>query len=1001
MNAPRFRVFLTLAFSLWVWHCHAQGALEQLQRAEKLLQTGQNQQALTLMTGAMEEARSNKETALFLRAANDIARMGLTRKVPTDKAFSLTREAVRRVAYSPTDTSLASLYYQLARYHDNAYETDEAIKWYAQAAGIFEKNPGSALRAAQCYHGLADVYKYTVFNFQLAEELYERALRIREKAQLKDTVTLFNNYYGLAVTNRSQHDYEKAMSYGTVAITLSQALNTVRQEFARSMIANIYRDMGHTEEAIQSYKEALRLNEITRNDEAKASHLNNLAETLRDDSLFDDALRYYKMAGRIFRSLDERDERLFQNSLIGMATTYMAVGDEANATLVVSELRKALEQTGRTRSWEAAESLLLLADINAREQRYYSALDQCQKALTSYIPRFNSLKLEDNPTFSMIGTNYYAGIILAKKGEYLTQVYRASGQNRYLEQALKSLYLAEQLLSEERNALDTEEAKWAFLDTKYTVYENIISLLHESWKKTGSDEARDLAYQYFEQSKARSLTDALAVAEQARLLGADDSLLLVHRKLKAEQFATENRISDLESAGSDLDRVARLREHLVKLDRQLQLCADAIEQAHPGYFNARYGHALLSLPELQALARDKNRVFIEYFWGADWVYGLGISSDTVVINKLGRADSIGRLIDKLLTHFKDEHSSASLEMFVSFVTSSHALYTLLVKPFAPMLGDASLQIIPDGAVNQVPFDILLWELPSTAKIDYRNLSYLLKSQSIGYAYSTSMLRYTGRSLVEHPTMLAVGFTGAASADMDALQEIEGAEKELDALSSRFHEGKFLRGQQATESNFKSLAPDFDLIHLAIHGRGDRRDNFAASLFFRSINDATDDGIFHAYELYGLKLKASMAVLSACESGIGRNYQGEGMISMASAFTSAGCENTLMSLWKVNDQAAITLMDDFYAHLFKGQPIGEALRAAKLKYLSSADEITADPKTWAPLVAYGNLHQVFDADRRRPYLLLMLVGVAIIIVGIVIYINRRRNRYSVGGLRSPL
>jgi len=65
----------------------------------------------------------------------------------------------------------------------------------------------------------------------------------------------------------------------------------------------------------------------------------------------------------------------------------------------------------------------------------------------------------------------------------------------------------------------------------------------------------------------------------------------------------------------------------------------------------------------------------------------------------------------------------------------------------------------------------------------------------------------------------------------------------------------------------------------------------------------------------LKLKARLAVLSACESGLGKSYSGEGMVSMASAFTYAGCQDILMSLWKVQDQIAVQLMNDFYKNLF--------------------------------------------------------------------------------------
>jgi CHAT domain-containing protein len=183
-----------------------------------------------------------------------------------------------------------------------------------------------------------------------------------------------------------------------------------------------------------------------------------------------------------------------------------------------------------------------------------------------------------------------------------------------------------------------------------------------------------------------------------------------------------------------------------------------------------------------------------------------------------------------------------------------------------------------------------------------------------------------------------------------------------------------------------LSPEYDIIHLAIHGRGDVEKSFSSSLYFRSKDDSLDDGELHDYELYGLKLKALMAVLSACESGLGRDYRGEGMISMASAFTYSGCENILMSLWKVNDKASTVLMDDFYGHLVEGKTIDDALRQAKLDYLDRSDELTADPRIWAPLVAYGSLDKVF---KRNDALVIMyaVVGVAMLIL--ILYAMRKK------------
>ncbi|MEJ1239753.1 CHAT domain-containing tetratricopeptide repeat protein [Chryseolinea sp. T2] len=995
---------LTIAVIFAAVGClNAQDAADLLKQAEVAMNSGDMDRAFQVMGDAMTEAKTSKQTALYLRAANGVARLGLDRKINYESAFESTKDAARTVAFSAGDTSLATLYFNLARFYKADYQADEAIQYFEKAVSIYRSLQPGSLKEANCYHGLGDVYKFTVYDFQQAEEYYERALGIREKQHFADTIVLFNNYYGLAATNRSQDDFEKALSYGTVAVALSRSLNTVRQEFALSMIANIYRDMGDREEAERSYNEALRLNDITGNTMARASHFQNLAEAMLIDSAYDDALRFIQNAEQLYKKMNEKDERLLLHMLGLKASAYAQKKDAANFEKVISQIFAELKRTGRMRSEEAGNTYLTVAEYFGHQQKYYSAVDQCQLALVASIPGFNSLDTKDNPTLSMIGNSFNADEIIARKGEYLSRLYRATKRPGYLKEALACLYLAEQLFSEERNTLDTEDAKWAFLDTKYAVYESIVASLHESWLGTNDTDVLAQVFQFFERSKARSLADALAAAERARSIGANDSLLRVHGRLKSEILMTENRVSDLSSKGGQQIEITQLREHLVILDRQLQESVAEIEQKFPGYFNTKYAREFSPLSDIQSMLKNERRVILEYFWGSEWLYGLGISGDSVTFERIGKSDSVALLIDKLVGHLHNNHSTASPEIFQTFTSSSHGLYQLLIRPFESLLGTASLQIIPDGPVGHVPFEILLLRMPEKSNVNYRGLEYLIKSRSVGYAYSAAMLRKESQRVVKHPSLLAVGFTGglkerAADDDMLALEEIEGAEKELDALALRFKDGRFLRDSTATESNFKSLSPEYDIIHLAIHGRADKSNGFSASLFFRSRNDRANDGVFHAYELYSMRLKASMAVLSACESGLGKDYRGEGMISMASAFTSAGCENTLMSLWKVNDQASIALMTDFYAELLSGVQIDEALRAAKLLYLERADEITADPKSWAPLVAYGSMHQIFEQNDNMP--LLYLVPLTLLGGGVFIYLRRRKS-YKLGGSRSPL
>jgi len=87
---------------------------------------------------------------------------------------------------------------------------------------------------------------------------------------------------------------------------------------------------------------------------------------------------------------------------------------------------------------------------------------------------------------------------------------------------------------------------------------------------------------------------------------------------------------------------------------------------------------------------------------------------------------------------------------------------------------------------------------------------------------------------------------------------------------------------------------------------------------------------------------------------------------------------------VNDQASLQIMDNFYQHLSEGESIDEALKQAKLHYLASSDELTADPKVWAPLIAYGHLDNVFKKDNSRIYIITGFCSAVILLLSFVLY-----------------
>ncbi|MGH2627413.1 MAG: CHAT domain-containing protein, partial [Anaerolineales bacterium] len=124
-----------------------------------------------------------------------------------------------------------------------------------------------------------------------------------------------------------------------------------------------------------------------------------------------------------------------------------------------------------------------------------------------------------------------------------------------------------------------------------------------------------------------------------------------------------------------------------------------------------------------------------------------------------------------------------------------------------------------------------------------------------------------------------------------------------------------------------------------------------ALVLTSRGDSGEDGLLHAYEIFDLKLQAEIVVLSGCDTALGREVSGEGLIGLTQALFFAGAHSVVVSLWPVADSASPFLMPEFYRRLELGETKAEALRQTKLAMLGT--DRWAHPFYWAQFVLLGD------------------------------------------------
>ncbi|MCK6694229.1 MAG: CHAT domain-containing protein, partial [Thermoanaerobaculia bacterium] len=372
-----------------------------------------------------------------------------------------------------------------------------------------------------------------------------------------------------------------------------------------------------------------------------------------------------------------------------------------------------------------------------------------------------------------------------------------------------------------------------------------------------------------------------------------------------------------------------------------------------------------------------DQALLEYFVGDSNLYVVALTKDMLRLIPLeysGELENTVETLRKTLTGSGDTIQFSS-QATLLFGRSAAQLYDwLLAKPLEALPKPVNkLIIVPDGILGYLPFEVL--GAPG-AQISgaFRSFPYLIRNYTVAYAFSGKSLLVQNKLVAGANPARATfgGFSAqyggaqgggrrqAASRALlfrDALPNLPGAAREVKDIAQLL-DGDVYIDSAATKAQFKSRAGQFRILHFAMHALLDDQDPRFSKLLFTKSGDGTEDDDLYAVELHGMRLPAEMAVLSACQTGVGVLHRGEGVMSLSKAFSVAGVPATVMSLWSVDDTETATLMTNFYKSLAMGLPKDEALRQAKLKYLSTAQNTRASPYFWAGFIAAGDMTPLF-------------------------------------------
>ncbi|MBN1414214.1 MAG: CHAT domain-containing protein [Bacteroidales bacterium] len=857
-------------------------------------------------------------------------------------------------------------------------------------------NPADSFELIPSLLNLGGIYTLT-WQYENALELFLRAERIYETSPTKNPEYLSHIYTRIGRTYSALGDYSKAEEYYNNALLLFQEFQTY-SEVNKAAIVTLYNGYGVLSKRMKKYQQAIALynKAVDFAVQLKPSFLSflygNIANAYRE-------LKEYEISEEYFlRAISGKSVNNYQDSidLTIILTDYSSLLlDEKKpeqAKSIIEQAQQLCYGIWGSRNPQHAEIMINMGKYYALTGNIDKAIYWYQQSILSlyadqeiFVPGITSLpKNIISKQHFLVGLKTIANAFQVK--------YNLTDSIQYLKKSLNIYEQSIMLADNIRHGFMNNDSRLFLAENEKATLNAAIHIARDLHALTSKEEYLHKAFEFSERSKAALLLSSIQSNTAITFGGIPETLGNEEKNLIREISMTEETIYEEEQKSRpNAQKLLKWKNNLLKLKRDYEALINTLEQNYPRYYKLKYRNNLIQVKELVSLL-SKNYNLVEYNLEDTTVTAFiinrkGIVSIETPVNQVFH-NALASVLQQLQQFDPTKHTAEQFRKYCSF---SYELYNSLFKPVEKYLVSDKVILIPDQVLSYLPFEIMLTEPPEKNTGNYRNLSYLMKKYTLSYSYSASLLmdEHIRRKKPPNRKVLAIAplyshtqesslFSPARRHSIEHLYPLPGACEEVKYIT-RLLKGRLLVDSMATEKAFKKFAPEFGILHLAMHTLINNQNPMYSKLVFTQWLNGPDEGMLNTYELYNMKLNARMVVLSACRSGDGVLQQGEGIMSLARGFLYAGCPSLIMTLWNVEDKSGMEVMQQFYHHIKKGRTKDIALRSAKLNYLTSAVPHKTHPYYWAGYLQIGDPIAIFVPSWFKNMLIALLTLLLLIIL----------------------
>ncbi|TKG95834.1 CHAT domain-containing protein [Puteibacter caeruleilacunae] len=873
---------------------------------------------------------------------------------------------IKNELYGDNCAQNISTYFNLGRNYYIQNKFDEGLNYLKQAEANAIKHFGKNFpNIGRIYNLIGLIYK-AKGDYEKALDYFGQGLTLLRTDSVRKASSIIDCHINIANTYLNQEDYKKSINY----------CNNLLKNRTNPALEKLYNNLAFSHSQLNNNKKATYYfkkfinyhNQQSNNSLDLGIAYNNYADYLFDNRQFDSIPKYLNLSIPIFKQrLGDKHSYLSQ-SYINLGNYYAF---KPTTQTTVKAFQKEKLNNLRNALINYQQSIITVVDS-------FSKMD----------PMINPIlknRLNDNQLLDALNRKAQ---ILALYAENIQQDDNKLAIS-YFHKAFETYELSTQLIHEIRSGFLSRDSKLLLAANERDTYQNTIEVATKLNQLTDSVFYLNKAFEYAEKSKSATFLAAVRDIEAKAFGGIPDTFLIKEKEIKQElAFYQEQIFNALQSLNPDTEKINYWKTEIFEIKKQHERLTDFFEQEYPEYYSLKYKNNVITIPEIQKKL-DKDDALLEYVLEEpNTINNQGLLHTFIITNNHYELLSIpiDSVFYKAITTTQNflintNVYSTRKEDYINYCKSAYKLYEKLIKPAGSIINGKNLIVVPDDKLAYIPFDALISSTPDESKkMNFKKLQYLIKEYAFSYSYSATLLYdYFKAERTAKNNLLAINptYTGSMlnTPQKDnlwaTLMPLAGASQEVKEISNLISSHKLV-GEKATEGNFKKVAEDYDILHLAMHTLVNDSIPMFSKLVFTKDDNSTqdDDNLLNTQEIYNMHLNARMAVLSACNTGSGKLHKGEGVMSLARGFLYAGCPSIVMTLWEVDDLSSANIIKDFYKYLHNGKSKSEALRKAKLNHLEEADAIKAHPYFWLSYVSVGDQNPLYVGSHFTIFMILL-------------------------------